>query len=65
MNFEHAARELRGLKPSLNDMEKLPCELIDWLKSKELSVRQAKDLLVLTKTIIDKTWRTEERKVML
>ena len=50
-----------GSKESLHGKEHLSNELVMWLRSKGLSVRQAKDLLTVTENLISEAWRTEER----
>lgn len=50
---------------SIKGKENLPYELIEWLRGKELSVRQSKDLLAVTKNLIDEAWRTEEEKTII
>lgn len=54
-----------GRKESLCGKEYLYQELIDWLRSRELSVRQAMDLLLSTKDFISEAWRTEELNTKL
>lgn len=50
---------------SLEGKEDLRFELYDWLKSKGLSVRQALDLISLTKSEIIEVRNTEINKMML
>ena len=50
---------------SLEGKEGLRFELYDWLKSKRLSVRQALDLINLTKAEIIEARNTEINKMML
>lgn len=50
---------------SLIGKEHIIDELVDWLRNKELSVRQAEDLLGETKDFIEDAWRTEKEKVKL
>ena len=56
---------LYGWKPSLNGRESLPHELIGWLQSRDISVRQAKELLEVAKCWIEGAWCSEEGKVKL
>lgn len=50
---------------SLEGKEELRFDLYDWLKSKGLSVRQALDLINLTKAEIIEARNTEINKMML
>lgn len=50
---------------SLEGKEDLRFELYDWLKSKDLSVRQALDLINLTKAEILEARNTKINKMML
>lgn len=50
---------------SLVGKEDLPYELIEWLRGRRLSVRQSKDLLIVTKTLIEEEWCTEEERIMI
>lgn len=50
---------------SLEGKENLRFELYDWLKSKDLSVKQALDLISLTKAEIIEARNTEINKMML
>jgi len=50
---------------SLVGHEHLFDELFSWLKGKELSVRQSKDLLEDAGVILDSAWRTESFKTKL
>lgn len=50
---------------SLEGKEDLRFDLYDWLKSKGLSVRQALDLINLTKAEIIEARNTEINKMML
>lgn len=54
-----------GKNKSLYGKEHLCQELIDWLRSKNLSVRQSIDLLSNTKDLINAAWRTEKSKTIL
>lgn len=51
--------------PSLEGKEDLRFELFDWLKSKNLNVRQAIDILDMTKGEIVEARRTEMRNMTL
>ncbi len=50
---------------SLVGKEHLSDVLIEWLRSQNLSVRQARDLLKDTEKMIENAWRTEESKISL
>lgn len=52
----------RSTHRSLVGHEYLYDELIIWLRSKELSVRQAQDLLTDTAGLIDDAWHTEAKR---
>lgn len=45
---------------SLRERPELLEELIEWMKNKELSVRQAEDLMSATKNLLEMAWRTEK-----
>lgn len=65
MDFRITASELYGWKPSLLEKSNLPLELIKWLRDKELTVRQAQDLLEVTKEVIERSWRTEKDNIRI
>lgn len=54
-----------GRRKSLSDKEYLYQELIEWLRGKDLSVRQAMDLLEDTGALIRTAWHTEECNIKL
>lgn len=65
MNVDCKLPGVFGRNKSLCGKEDLCQELIDWLRSKNLSVRQSIDLLSNTKDLINAAWRTEKSKTIL
>ena len=55
-------RNSRSTHRSLVGRENLYDELISWLRSKELSVCQAQDLLTDTAGLINDAWHTEAKR---
>lgn len=65
IKFDYELQGVCGRNKSLCGKTHLYQELIEWLRDKELSVRQAQDLLSDTKNIIDAAWHTEELSTKL
>lgn len=55
--------DLRGWKPSLEGREEVPYELLEWLKTKDVTVRQAMDIITVAGNLIDRAWHKEEGRV--
>lgn len=51
--------------PSLEGKKFLVNELVEWMREKDISVRQAKALLKITGRVIENAWSTEESKVKI
>lgn len=45
--------------------EEVPYELLEWLKTKDITVRQAMDIITVAGNLIDRAWHKEEGRVKL
>ena len=65
MEISKKATKIYVWPSTLNGKEDLPFELVEWLRERNLSVRQSKDLLLVTKDLIEEAWRTEEDRTII
>ena len=50
---------------SLRERPELLWDLIKWMKYKELSVRQAEDLMLAAKSLLEMSWRAEKIEITI